>query len=140
MRFTALLALGMALLSPQRSFATTAYDIDFKLNNSLSYDSIDISVDYSAANGDFTGSGDTVACTANASLSALAAFNEASPVLKAGIGRSTPIAGPVVLFTCTFDSNGGAPSAGNFVITLRGWESTSTSTAPTIQISRIQVH
>lgn len=140
MKLASSLFAAVMLLSPTLSSATTAYDITFKLNNSLSYDSIDISIDYSIADGDFSGSGATVSCTPNGSLNAIMAFNEASQVVWSGVMSTTPIAGPVVLFTCIFDSNGGAPVAGDFFIYLRGWSSSSTSTAPAIQISSIQVH
>lgn len=128
------------LLVPRASLATTTYDIDLSLTCARSYDSLDISIDFAAANGGFAGSGATVSCTPNYSLNATMRFNEETSVLKAGAMSTTPISGPAVLFTCLFDSNGGAPPASNFVISLRGWESSSTTLAPSIQISRIQVH
>lgn len=128
------------LFFPIASSATTAYDIDFKITNAQSYDSIDLTINYAAANGGFTGSGSTVSCTPNASLSTSNSFNDASPNLKSGTMQTSEFTGPVVLFTCVFDSNAGAPSSGNFTITLRGWSSGSTATPPTVQISRIALH
>jgi hypothetical protein len=129
----------MLLALAETSGATTPYEIDFKLTNALSYDAMDISVNYAAANGGFSGSGEFVACTPNASLNATMVFNDVSPVLKSGLMRLTAIAGPAVLFTCVFDSNSGTPSASNFVISVTSWHSPSTTTPPSIQISRIQV-
>lgn len=140
MRIPELLIALATLLTAAPSLATTSYDIDIKLTNALTYDSLDISVNFAAANGSFSGTGATVSCTPNTSINALMAFNEESTVLKGSAMSSTPITGPAVLFTCLFDANSSAPVASNFVVTLRGWESSSTTTPPTIQISRIQVH
>ncbi|HYC54231.1 MAG TPA: hypothetical protein VEL28_04760 [Candidatus Binatia bacterium] len=132
--------LAATLLWPGISAATTAYDIDVKITNSQSYETIDLTVNYSGANGGFSGSGSTVSCTPNATLNATTSFNDVAPNLKSGTMRTTQFAGPVVLYTCIFDANAGAPTAGQFVITIRDWTSSSTSTAPTVQISRIALH
>lgn len=129
------------LLRPASAWATTAYSIDFKVTNSNTYGAINVKINYAGANGGFAGSGSTVSCTPNASLNASTAFMDldSSSQLSAGMIQLNGIAGPAVLFTCTFDSNGGAPSASNFLITIYDWSSDFTTTAPTVQISRIQV-
>lgn len=133
------LVLSFLLLSTT-SWATTPYAIDLKVTNSQSYNSIDLRITYSAANGGFAGSGSTVSCTTNASLNASASYNDQESIsrLNTAIMRDAVMAGPAVLFTCTFDSNGGAPSASNFVISVYDWSSSSTTTPPTVQISRIE--
>ena len=140
MKIFGAVTLAAAVLWPAIGGATTAYDIDIKITNSQSYETIDLTVNYSSANGGFTGSGSTVSCTPNATLNATTSFNDVAPNLKTGTMRTTQFAGPVVLYTCIFDANAGAPTAGQFVITVRDWTSPSTSTAPTVQISRIQLH
>src|SRR5690606_6573582 len=104
------------------------------------YGSIDVRVSYAAANGGFSGSGATVACTPNASLNAAMAFNDLESItrLNGSFMHINQVTGPAVLFTCTFDSNSGTPSAANFTITIYDWSSTTTTTAPVVQISRIQ--
>ena len=48
--------------------AGTIYAVDIKVNNTSSYDALDFSVNYSAANGTFVGSGTGVQCTTNVSV------------------------------------------------------------------------
>lgn len=140
MKILPFLAVLACILHPTIGWATTPYAIDLKLMSSQSYGAIDVHINYAAANGDFSGTGTSVSCVPNASLGVTMVANDQAPLsmLKAGLMRTTEIAGPVVLFTCGFDSNSGAPSASNFVITIYDWSSESTTTAPTVQISRIE--
>ncbi|HYC54067.1 MAG TPA: hypothetical protein VEL28_03925 [Candidatus Binatia bacterium] len=131
-------ALVALLTLPSVAGATSPYSIDFKLFNFSSYDALDVSVNYASANGGFAGAGDAVACTPNAALGATMAFNDVAPTLKSGAIRLSPFAGQVVLFTCTFDSNAGAPSAANFAISVTGWGPPTNTTSPVVVISRIQ--
>lgn len=140
MRFTKLALTVSLLVLPNTSRATSPYAIDLKVTNSQSYNTIDLRITYSAANGSFAGSGSAVSCTTNPSLNASASYNDQESIsrLNTAIMRDGAMAGPVVIFTCIFDSNGGPPSASDFVISVYDWSSSSTTTPPTVQISRIQ--
>ncbi len=141
------LILPVALLSylavcPLSAFATN-YEIDFKVTNQKAYSSLDLSINYAAAPGDFTGSGEGAACTST--LNALLAFNNCTStslpgcpqtdVLKSAIAALPDLQGPVVLFTCTM-SAASLPSANQFVISVLDWTAPHT-TPPTVVVSRI---
>jgi hypothetical protein len=132
-------AMFLSVLMSSGLAAATDYDIDFKLTNSLGYTEVQFKVNYSSAPGTFSGTGKNVACTTNATLNSLAAYNNTSPYLKSGIIATSDFTGPVVLVTCIFSSTGGAPTAGQFTITIDDFTATH-STPPTVGISRIAVH
>jgi hypothetical protein len=136
-RLTTLLGSSLLLLASAATGSATDYDIDFKVTNTNSYDVLQFKVNYTSAPGEFAGSGGSVSCTANSSLNSLAAFNELSPYLKAGFIATTAFSTPVVVATCVFSSTGGAPTAGQFSITIDDY---SGATSPTVSISRIALH
>jgi hypothetical protein len=113
------------------------YDIDFKITNTNSYDAVQFKVNYSSAPGEFSGDGAGVACATNSALNSLGAYNEVSPFLKGGIITLTAFSTPVVVATCVFSSTGGAPTAGQFSISI---DTYSGSASPTVSISRIALH
>ena len=119
------------------SQAGTTYAIKFKVSNAACYDSLDFTIDYSAANGAFLGAADAVQCTTNATLNATGVYNHVYPNIRSGMMRLTTFAGPVVLVTCDFYSFAGTPTANQFVITVRDW-TPATSPSPTIVVSSIQ--
>lgn len=131
-----LVAVGVALFGVAPAVHAADYDIDFKLNNNLSYGAVQFKVNYASAPGQFSGNNGSVACSVNTSINALAAFNEDSPYLRQAFITPTSFAGPAVLATCVFSSTGGAPTAGQFAITVDDFKA-SHPTAPPIVISRI---
>gem|GEM_PF-6209054 len=94
------------------------YEFTFPLTTvgALQFDS-----DYSAAGGDFDGSGAAVACAKQAGFTALEAFNDkdaTTKVLSQGFIDNSGFAGPRTVSTCRFlDTDGIAPKPSDFVNT-----------------------
>lgn len=114
------------------------YDVDFKLNSSATYESLQFTVAYSGAGGTFDGSADTVSCTPNASLGSLSTFNDVDSALtlSAAFISTSGVAGPVVLCTCVFTA-ASAPTAGQFTFTIDAY---SPGSSPSVSVSRVQLH
>jgi hypothetical protein len=136
-RLTVLFGTAFFIVATAAAARATDYDIDFKLTNANPYTAIQFKVNYTSAPGAFSGSGGSVACTANSSLNSLAAFNPTSPYLKGGFIATTAFTGPVVLATCIFSSTGGAPTVGQFSISIDDYLG---SPSPSVSISRIALH
>lgn len=142
-----LTAAVLAALCLSASSAVAAnYDVDFKLTTTLSYDSLQLLIDYSATPGNISGGGTSASCTST--LNAVPAFNNCDTASYAGCASTAKklksaqmdtagIAGPVVLFTCRWVGTS-APVASQFVISVADW-SASHTTAPSISASRIQL-
>jgi hypothetical protein len=137
-RLTIFLIAAAVLLSGSAASATD-YDIDFKITNANAYTAVQFKVHYTGAPGEFSGNGTSVSCTANAALNSLTAFNEASPYLHQAFIATSAFTGPIVVSTCVFSGTGGAPTAGQFTITLDDWTA-SHGTPPSLSISRIALH
>lgn len=121
---------------PNLAWATN-YEVDFKLNTAASYEAVQFKVTYTAAAGQFAGSGGSVSCTPNSSLSMMSAFNDddfSTKVLNAGFASTAGMSGPVVLCTCIYTGTS-APSANQFTIAVTSWEPGS---VPSVIVSRIQ--
>jgi hypothetical protein len=109
----------------------------------LSYGALQFNVDYSSAAGGFAGAADSVDCTSPLSTSgAIVTFNddEAASTLRTGIISLSGFNGPATVASCTFDSTGGAPVAGDFAISTVDASDpglSPISPLPTIQISSI---
>jgi hypothetical protein len=120
-----------------------SYTIVMEVVEAQSYGALQWNVDYSSAAGGFAGSADMVACTSPLSAAgAIVTFNddEAASTLRTGIISLSGFNGPATVASCTFDSTGGAPVAGDFAITTIDASDPSLmpiAPLPTIQISSI---
>lgn len=141
-----LITVVLALFSPIATASAANYDVDIKLTTALSYQSVQLSVGYSATPGNIVGGGSSTSCATT--LNALSKFNNCdtashpgcastTKTLKSGQIDTAGIAGPTVLYTCRW-SGSSAPQASQFVISLVDW-SASHTTAPSFSISRIQL-
>lgn len=131
-----MIAAIVALLASGSLASAANYDVRFRLNNSGTYDSLQFDVNYSAANGDFIGTGASVTCTANSALSIMAAFNDVGTKLTQGIIASTGVTGAVQLANCTF-SGPTAPSPSSFVVSVTDWSSSVGSGTPSVSVSSV---
>jgi len=134
--------LSLSLLSLFASFsivdasAAANYDVRFRLNTSGTYQSLQFNVSYSGANGDFVGTGSSVTCTANSSLSVMGAFNDVGTTLTQGFVSTSGISGAVQVANCTFNGPS-APSPSAFVVTTTDWLSDGGSGTPNVSVSSV---
>lgn len=93
--------------------------VTFGLTNGAAVAGLTFDVDYSAAPGDFTGSGATVSCTVNPATGAFGAFNDAdaSRQLRLGVISVADFVGPIDLVDCDFVALPD-PVAGDFALSV----------------------
>ena len=100
--------------------AGNLYTVTFDLADAVTAGALQFEVDYSAAGGQFQGSGATVSCTSPLSAGgAFVSFNDvdASTQLNFAAVAIAGFTGPTTVANCTFDAPA-APVAGNFAITV----------------------
>ncbi len=120
-----------------------AFDVTFDVVEALNYGALQFDVLYAGAPGGFTGAADMVDCTADAGLGGVIATfndNEGANTLSAAVISLAGFAGPADVMTCTFDSTGATPVAGDFTITvIDASDSTLTTIAPlpTVTVANI---
>ncbi len=120
------------------------FDIVFQLDDAVTVGALGFDVDYTAAPGDFVGSGGdagaggTLECSSLAA-GALATFNDDDAgTLSAGYIALGGITGPADLATCVFQQSGPtAPVAGDFTITVT--DASDTSLAPISPLPTVSV-
>lgn len=98
----------------------TLYTVTFDLADAVTAGALQFEVDYSAAGGQFQGSGAAVSCTSPLSAGgAFVSFNDvdASTQLNFAAVAIAGFTGPTTVANCTFDAPA-APVAGNFAITV----------------------
>jgi len=96
----------------------SVYDVTFAVTGDGRIGALQFVVDYTGASGEFVGSGQDVACTAN--VDALAVYNDKDSVrtLKAGLVAVDGFAAPSDVVTCRFEAPDGAPTASDFSVTV----------------------
>jgi hypothetical protein len=98
----------------------TLYNVAFDLADAVTAGALQFNVNYSAAGGQFTGSGAAVSCTSPLSAGgAFVSFNDvdASTQLNFAAVAIAGFTGPTTVANCEFDSPA-APNAGDFTITV----------------------
>jgi hypothetical protein len=96
------------------------YNVAFDLTDAVTAGALQFEVNYSAAGGQFTGTGAAVACTSPLSAGgAFVSFNdvEASTQLNFAAVAIAGFTGPTTVANCEFDAPA-APGAGDFTITV----------------------
>jgi len=98
----------------------TLYNVAFDLTDAVTAGALQFEVNYSAAGGQFTGTGAAVACTSPLSAGgAFVSFNdvEASTQLNFAAVAIAGFTGPTTVANCEFDAPA-APGTGDFTITV----------------------
>jgi hypothetical protein len=98
----------------------TLYNVAFDLTDAVTAGALQFEVNYSAAGGQFTGTGATVVCTSPLSAGgAFVSFNDvdASTQLNFAAVAIAGFTGPTTVANCEFDAPA-APNAGDFAITV----------------------
>jgi hypothetical protein len=98
----------------------TLYNVAFDLTDAVTAGALQFEVNYSAAGGQFTGTGAAVSCTSPLSAGgAFVSFNdvEASTQLNFAAVAIAGFTGPTTVANCEFDAPA-APNAGDFAITV----------------------
>ena len=118
----------------------TLYDVKVKLINDVTVEALQFEIDYSAAGGNFSGSGDTVDCTVNSNINATGAFydDDSGDELRTSLMKLSPgIDGIVRIITCTFDASS-KPATTDFVVTVTDWYPTTVSPDPDVSVYKVE--
>jgi Tfp pilus assembly protein PilV len=132
-----LVAACAGVAASARPASATLYDVKFRLTQSVTVEALQFSVNYTAAGGEFVGSGADVECVSNSAINAIAAFNdvEATDTLHSSLIKTSGIAGAVLVVTCTFDA-ASKPAKSDFVVTVVDWYP-AVSPNPTVSCSGV---
>jgi cysteine-rich repeat protein len=117
-----------------------SYEVTFAVNGSARLGALQVGVDYSAASGLFSGTGEAVQCSAD--VDALAMFNdrEGFKTLNVGLIATGGFQAPHDVFTCKFEGVGRAPTVADFAISVQDAstvEGADVSPEPSVHVSVI---